>query len=72
MDVRVLEYGSVVVKPIAYSPLIVELLKRLARKYSGHYVAEYKNWMFPSWARSLLQQELEALSDSDQPVSGAH
>lgn len=72
VDVRVLEYGSVVVKSVAYSPLIVDLLKRLARQYSGRYVAKYKNWMFPSWSRALLQQELEALADSGQLVSGGH
>ncbi|MFI8742917.1 competence protein CoiA family protein [Stutzerimonas zhaodongensis] len=72
VDVRTLEYGSVAVRSVAYSPLIVDQLKRLARKYSGRYVAKYKNWVFPSWARSLLQQELEALADSDQLVSGSH
>jgi competence protein CoiA len=65
VDIRVLEYGSVVVKSVAYSPMIVDLLKRLARQYSGRYVAKYKNWMFPSSARTLLHQELEALADTE-------
>ena len=68
VDVRVLEHGSVVVRSVAYSPMIVDLIKRLARQYSGRYVAKYKNWMFPSWARTLLQQELEALADSDYSI----
>ncbi|WP_373185909.1 competence protein CoiA family protein [Halopseudomonas sp.] len=68
VDLRVLEHGSVVLRSVAYSPLIVDLLKRLARQYSGHYVAKYRNWMFPSWARGLLQQALEALADSDNSI----
>lgn len=66
VDVRVLEHGSVVVRSVAFSPMIVELLRRLARQYSGRYIAKYKNWMFPSWARAPLQQELEALADSER------
>jgi competence protein CoiA len=65
VDLRVLEYGSVVLKSVAYSPVIVDLLKRLARQNSGRYVAKHKNWMFPSWARTRLQQELERLADAE-------
>ncbi len=65
VDLRVLEFGSVVVRSVAYSPAIAELLKRLSRRYAGRYVAQYKNWMFPAWTRSALQDELEALADGD-------
>jgi len=51
---------------------MAETLKQLARHYSGRYVPKYKNWIFPSWAKSFLQQELEALADSGQLMSGAH
>lgn len=68
VDFRVLDFGSVVVRSVAYSPMIVELLKRLSRKYSGRYVTKYKNWIFPSWARVLLKQELEALVDSEPSI----
>lgn len=68
VDVRILEHGSVVVRSVAFSPMIVELLKRLARQYSGRYIAKYKNWMFPSWARASLQQEFDALSYSDRLI----
>src|SRR3990167_2728165 len=65
VDLRVLEFGSVVVRSVAYSPAIAELLKRLSRRYAGRYVAKYKNWMFPAWAMAALQDELEALADGD-------
>lgn len=65
VDLRVLEFGSVVVRSVAYSPVIVELLKRLSRRYAGRYVAKYKNWMFPAWARAALQDDLEALAAGD-------
>lgn len=68
VDMRVLEHGSIVIRSVAYSPLIVDLLKRLARQYNGRYVAKYRNWMFPSWARGLLQQALEALADSEDSI----
>ncbi len=58
VDLRVLEFGSVVVKSVAYSPFIAELLKRLARQYSGRYVPKFRNWMFPSWAGGLIRHEL--------------
>lgn len=58
-------FGSVVVRSVAYSPVIVELLKRLSRRYAGRYVAKYKNWMFPAWARAALQDDLEALAAGD-------
>ncbi|EIU4992196.1 MULTISPECIES: competence protein CoiA family protein [Pseudomonas] len=67
VDLRVLEFGSVVVRSVAYSPAIAELLKRLSRRYAGRYVAKYKNWMFPAWTRSALQDELKALADGDSP-----
>lgn len=60
VDLRVLEFGSVVVRSVAYSPAIAELLKRLSRRYAGCYVSKYKNWMFPAWAKAALQDELEA------------
>lgn len=66
VDLRVLEFGSVVVRSVAYSPAIAELLKRLSRRYAGRYVAQYRNWMFPAWARGALQDELEALADGDR------
>ncbi len=69
IDLRVLEFGSVVVRSVAYSPAMAETLKQLARQYSGRYVPKYKNWIFPSWAKSFLQQELEALADSGQLMS---
>ncbi|WP_314018561.1 hypothetical protein [Stutzerimonas degradans] len=72
IDFRVLEFGSVVVRSVAYSPAMAETLKQLARQYSGRYVPKYKNWIFPSWAKAFLQQELEALADSGQLMSGAH
>ena len=65
VDLRVLEFGSVVLKSVAYSPLIAELLKRLARQYSGRYVAKFKNWMFPSWAGESIRHELEAIADRE-------
>lgn len=65
VDLRVLEFGSVVVKSVAYSPLIAELLKRLARQYSGRYVAKFKNWMFPSWAGEFIRHELETMADRE-------
>lgn len=65
VDLRVLEFGSVVVRSVAYSPAIAELLKRLSRRYAGRYVAKYKNWMFPEWAMAALQDDLEALTDGD-------
>lgn len=64
VDLRVLEFGSVVVRSVAYSPAIAELLKRLSRRYAGRYVAKYKNWMFPAWTRAALQEELEVLADN--------
>ncbi|MVW77200.1 competence protein CoiA family protein [Pseudomonas xionganensis] len=66
VDLRVLEFGSVVVRSVAYSPAIAGLLKRLARQYSGRYVAKFRNWMFPAWAETFVRQELEALADHDQ------
>ncbi len=66
VDLRVLEFGSVVVKSVAYSPLIAELLKRLARQYSGRYVAKFRNWLFPAWTGALIRRELEILADRDQ------
>ena len=65
VDLRVLDFGSVVVRSVAFSPAIAELLKRLSRKYAGRYVAKYRNWMFPAWAKAALQDELEALADGD-------
>ncbi len=64
IDLRVLEFGSVVVKSVAYSPAIAALLKRLARQYGGRYVAKFRNWMFPAWAETHIRQELEALADT--------
>lgn len=61
VDLRVLEFGSVVVRAVAYSPAMAETLKRLARQYSGRYVPKYKNWMFPTWARQVLIEQLSAL-----------
>jgi len=66
VDLRVLEFGSVIVRSVAYSPVIAGLLKRLARQYSGRYVAKFRNWMFPAWAETFVRQELEALADHDQ------
>lgn len=61
VDVRELEYGSVVVRSVAYSPVIAEELKRLARQYSGRYIPKYRNWMFPFWAKQMLIEQLWAL-----------
>lgn len=69
VDFRVLGFGSVVVKSVAYSPAIAELLKRLARRYSGRYVAEYKNWLFPAYVKEDLVEELQALADSEHPAT---
>lgn len=69
VDLRVLEFGSVIVRSVAYSPVIAGLLKRLARKYSGRYVAKFRNWMFPAWAETFVRQELEALADRELPPS---
>lgn len=65
VDLRMLEFGSVVVRSVAFSPAIAELLKRLSRRYAGRYVPKYKNWMFPAWTKAALQDELEALADGD-------
>lgn len=65
VDLRVLEFGSVVVNSVAYSPFIAELLKRLARQYSGRYVPKFRNWMFPSWAEELIRHELETMADRE-------
>ena len=65
VDLRVLEFGSVVVNSVAYSPFIAELLKRLARQYSGRYVPKFRNWMFPSWAGELIRHELETMADRE-------
>ncbi|WP_447591062.1 competence protein CoiA family protein [Aquipseudomonas campi] len=63
VDLRVLEFGAVVVRSVAYSPTIAEVLKRLAWQYSGRYVPNYKNWMFPLWAKSTLIEQLAALEN---------
>lgn len=70
VDLRVLEFGSVVVRSVAFSPAIAELLKRLSRRYAGRYVAKYRNWMFPAWAKTALQDELEALATGDSSGFG--
>ncbi len=70
VDLRVLEFGSVVVRSVAFSPAIAELLKRLSRRYAGRYVAKYRNWMFPAWAKAALQDELEALTTGDSSGFG--
>jgi hypothetical protein len=67
VDYRVLAYGSVAVRSVSYNPAIAALLKRLARQYGGHYVAKYRNWLFPAWTKTLLVEEL--VSHSDAPLS---
>ena len=63
VDFRVLSYGSVVVRSVSYNPLVVDLLKGLARRYGGHFVKKYKNWMFPAWTKQSLLDELSALAE---------
>lgn len=73
VDLRVLAHGSIVIRSVAYSPKIVELLKALAGRYGGHYVAKYRNWMFPSWTKSAVEQELKLLADDHsfyRPLNG--
>lgn len=63
VDLRELGYGSVIVRSVCYNPLVVDLLKVLARRYGGHYVTKYKNWMFPAWTKQSLLDELAALAE---------
>ncbi len=73
VDLRVLPQGSVVLRSVAYNPMIVELLRQLARSLGGYYVAKYRNWMFPPRARTFLETELGRLAEDvgDRAVASA-
>ena len=62
VDVRVLPFGEIVVRSVSYSPVVVDLLRQLARRYGGSYIKKYRNWRFASWTHALLLNELEALA----------
>lgn len=63
VSARVLSFGSLAVKSWVYNPQVTSHLKELARKYDGHYVPKYKNWLFQPWASQRLLEELTALDD---------
>jgi competence protein CoiA len=63
VSVRELPYGDLAIKVIAFNPEVNAIVKGIAKRYSGWWRQDYKNWLVPGRWLQHAKNDLRAAAD---------